>query len=126
VATAPSTHTVNSVTCNGTLNITGGTLIVNGRSDIVDLTMSGGTLTGAGTITVSGAYLWTGGTMEGDGVTRVEGTLEIDGSVNRVLRGTRTLQNVVSATWQGTGSVFLNQESLLHNLGTFDIQNVRS
>src|SRR5579862_4106303 len=40
---------------------------------IADFTLSGGTLTGSGTLKVSGSFTWTGGTMSGSGTTEAGG-----------------------------------------------------
>ena len=82
------------------------------------LVMSGGNLTGAGTVTVSGMTTWTGGTMSGPGVTVAEGGLQLgaaSSSNSENLFG-RTLENAGTAFWIGNntlnqdyGSTFLNE-----------------
>ena len=64
--------------------------------------MSGGTLTGSESLTVSGATTWTGGTMTGTGVTNASGGLTIGGTAantNYQVQLTRTLNN------PGTGQI---------------------
>lgn len=78
---------------------------------------SGGTLTGAGDVTITGALSWTGGTMSGAGTTIVAattGTLSMSGGshlLNRVLR------NDGAATWT-VGTLSMNGGTFTSN-GSF-------
>ena len=80
------------------------------------LTLSGGTITGAGALTVSGLLTWTGGSMSGTGSTTV-GSLLMNAASTMTLAGW-TLTNLGSASWQSgqlvesSGAQFLNQGTL--------------
>ncbi len=91
-------------------------------------TQSSGTLTGAGTLTVLGAFVWSGGEQAGVGRTRIEeaGTATIDAPVDVLLRGGRTFENRGEMTWSG-GRILLSMsetETSIVNSGiietTFD------
>jgi len=63
------------------------------------LSLSGGTLTGSGTLTVTGQTLWSGGGMSGTGVTDMQGGLSLDfNNGQNVFLDTRTLKNEATAT----------------------------
>src|SRR5262249_2982616 len=77
---------------DATLTVSGGTLTASGNLTIGTLNLSGGTLAGSGTLTVTNAASWTGGTMSGTGNT--------------------TIPTGVTLTISGSGSDFLNQRTL--------------
>lgn len=84
---------------------------------------TGGTLGGAGTLTVTNTFNWTGGTMNGNGVTTlVPGSaLNLSGTAQKTLH-LRTLNNGGTLTWTGTGEI--QAYATLNNLAgaLFDIQ----
>jgi hypothetical protein len=115
------TDTIKSLSTNAatSINISSDTLSIATASSIgAGLTMTGGTLTGAGTLTVSGATSWAGGTMSGSGVTNADGGLTI-GSTNissgEYLAG-RTLNNFGAATLAS----YSDTNSTYYNLQFFD------
>lgn len=87
-----------------------------------DLTLSAGTITGSGTLTANGLFIWTGGSMSGTGHTVANGGLEINGLGILSLTG-RTLDNAGTAVWIG-GSPSLTGGAVFNNLpgATFDAQ----
>ncbi len=91
----------------GTMTIDGGTVEYDNSAEAGTLNESSGDLTGPGSLTVTGATVWTGGTMDGVGATIAQGTLQIglanDANDLEVLDG-RTLTNAGTATWAGGGS----------------------
>ena len=102
VTHATSADTVNSLTSQASLNLSGGSLSLAATSVISgSFAMSGGTLTGSGNLTVTGPTTWTGGTMSGSGITDAQGGLTIGGTgtgtYNENLSG-RTLENDATAT----------------------------
>ena len=121
----------------GTYNVTGATQVsgsgtVNFNSvaaSTVVLTVSGGTLQGSGTLTITGLFSWSGGAQAGTGVTNANGGMSISGTGTKTL-ATRTLNhgNNGMATWTGTGNINFNTSATLNNLmgATFDIQNNES
>jgi hypothetical protein len=120
---------------NGTVHIAGvyevGSTLANGgtadfMSDVTlgALTLSAGSLTGPGTVTVNGVLTWTGGTMSGPGRTVANGGLVMSGGNPKTL-DTRTLDNAGMATWTGTGSVTSVNDATWNNLAgaMFDLRN---
>ncbi|MFN9915570.1 MAG: hypothetical protein ACK53L_23465, partial [Pirellulaceae bacterium] len=126
VIDVPSATTVSVNTLYTTERVrllTGGSLSLAGPSDIERLTIAGGTLTGAGNVTVSNSFDWTSGSMSGTGTTLIAAgaTLDINAIGTRTLN--RTLANsgtiVVSADLMlGTNASFVNNTS-----GIFRINN---
>jgi hypothetical protein len=107
---------------DGTTVINGGTanFLVNARTGAS--TLSAGTLTGPGSLTVSGMLTWTGGTMSGNGTTAALGGMTISGTANKTLDG-RTLNNADTAIWTA-GDVSGGNGAVLNNLpgATLDLQ----
>src|SRR5262249_43683905 len=95
-----------TVTLLGTDDSTGTTTVSGGPANfevdvtLPSLTLSGGTLGGGGTVTVSGPLSWTGGTMGGTGRTVANGGVTISGTGGKTFV-TRTLDNPGTATWSG-------------------------
>src|SRR5262249_38856148 len=101
-----ATLTVNAGTAYnaGATEISSGAANFNGTSTTGALTLSGGTLGGTGTLTVSGASTWTGGNMTGTGELITDGLLTITANdqllsqhkltVNQgaILNGAKTIQ----------------------------------
>ncbi|MDB5357084.1 MAG: hypothetical protein JWN24_3537 [Phycisphaerales bacterium] len=112
-------QSINSLTCASPLQINGGSLVLATTSTVSTLTISSGTLDGAGNVTVSGALTWSGGTMQGTGktVSAVGGTLSIDTSTHNLAR---VLESDGTATWtagdlQMMGGTFNNNGSFTFN-----------
>jgi hypothetical protein len=115
-------ESVNSITADDPLVISGGGLTVAADSTISGgLSMTGGTLNGSGTLTVASAFDWTGGDLDGAGTTTVAsgGTLNIGGSSTKYLTGGHILHNEGSGTWSGTGEFDGSPGSTFNNAGTF-------
>jgi hypothetical protein len=102
--------------------ISDGSVNLVSDATVLQVTLSGGTLTGTGDLTATSALMWTGGTLSGDGVTT--GGLKISGAGQKTLSG-RTLNNVGLASWTGTGGLTVNGGGVLDNLAgsTFLIEN---
>ena len=84
-----------SVAGSGVFSISSGTIDLNDGMTAQSLSMSGGTLTGPGDLTITGATTWTGGTMSGSGTTIAQGGLNLGGSTagttfNEILSGARS------------------------------------
>ena len=100
----------------GTLSVAGAT-----ASAISDLSLTGGTLGGAGTLDVSRSLEWTGegGVMSGSGSTVLEssasGKIEVETPAR--LQG-RSLVNDGTLTW-AAGAIFLEEGAQISNSGTF-------
>ncbi|AFY28282.1 Calx-beta domain-containing protein [Cyanobium gracile] len=89
------------------LSITGGTLELNGSSSINTFAQSSGSLSGTGTVTITGPSTITFGDHRGSGTTILQGPTTISGSGLR-LDGGRTLQNENTLTWSGGQILFNN------------------
>jgi hypothetical protein len=115
-------NTVNpsaALTGNGQVELTSGTLTFNGNHTLVNLRMSGGTLTGPNTLTISGVLEWSGGTMSGSGKTVAQGGLTLNGY--QVVLDGRTFDNVGTATWSYTGYykyIYLSNNAVFNNLAS--------
>jgi hypothetical protein len=90
------------------------------------LTLSSGTLTGTGDVTVGGVQTWSGGTLSGSGRAIAQGGLAITGSATKTLNG-RALDNMGAATWSGTGNIASGNGAMVNNVhgATLVIQNDR-
>jgi hypothetical protein len=108
-----------SVGGSGTFNDLG-TLTATGSSTIgsASFTLNGGTLTGPGTVTVTGATAWNNGSMSGAGVTNLLGNSSI---TSGTLAG-RTLNNAGRVTALGS---LLDFGAVINNQGgaVWDLQN---
>ncbi len=134
-----------SVTGSGTVFFTNSTVNVSGAYDLATtvisggtptflsatpvtdvLNLSGGTLTGAGRLTMEGPApsSWTGGTMSGAGTTRVgpAATLNLSGTSVKDIHSNRTLRNEGTIVWSGTGPLRTGTGTTFDNVGLFDIQ----
>ncbi len=100
----------------GTLSVAGAT-----ASTARDLSLTGGTLGGAGTLKVSGSLEWTGegGKMSGSGSTVLEsgGTGKIEVKTPVYVKA-RSLVNNGTLTW-ASGAIFLEEGAQISNSGTF-------
>ncbi len=118
-----ATSIINSLRSTRALVLSGGSLSIAATSSITNaFTLSGGELTGSGILRVGGPLDWTGGTMSGTGRTEAEQALNISGAAVKSLSG-RTLSNLGTATWTGTGDVSAGGGARFNNSGLFQAQN---
>ncbi|MET3134463.1 filamentous hemagglutinin family protein, partial [Oxalobacteraceae bacterium GrIS 1.11] len=120
-------QSANALTCNANLTLSAGSLTLAGTSFFTGVTsISGGTLNGAGAVTIApGASLnWSGGLIDGAPTstltTQVGSTANVSGGtlgLNRSWNNSGTL-NVTPATWTKTGSLIQNAGDLNLN-GSF-------
>ncbi len=84
----------------GALTISGNTAAFNTGALVTPttLTLTGGTLTGADPVTVSGLTTWTSGTMTGSGTTTLAGDTTISGNNTVTVSGGRTLNTTATTT----------------------------
>lgn len=74
------------------------------------------TLTGSGTLTVRGSFVWTSGAMSGSGRTVIEaGATMLAASPGGVTLTTRTLENGGTALWTGAGNINLLGGAVITN-----------
>ncbi|HET9154486.1 MAG TPA: RHS repeat-associated core domain-containing protein [Solirubrobacterales bacterium] len=119
------TQQVGVVQGEGTLRLSGGSLqLTTSPSEAVSslsaLKMTGGTLTGVGTLNITGGLTWTGAsTMSGSGATVVKSGATAELSVFGELKlAERTLVNEGTATF-ANGAVAASQGAKIENFGTF-------
>ncbi|MCP4641803.1 MAG: hypothetical protein GY851_15275, partial [bacterium] len=122
--TPPCNPTVNSLTCTEHLNLTSGTLTLNGNSTIQQFTQTGGTLAGTGDITVTDLYTWSGGEYVGAGTGTVtaQGGLAMSGYTWKTLESGTFVNGPNSiATLEGAGvfGLSLGDYAEFRNEGTF-------
>lgn len=115
-----------TVTGAGTVNLAAGTLSIAGPTvTIPALNMTNGTLSGGGTLSLTGSSVWSGGTMSGAGTTEVAngGTLTL--SAGSLALATRALTVVVGGTLNvtTTGTLSLSTGASITNAGTVVITN---
>jgi hypothetical protein len=93
----------------GLVTVSGGTLSVTGNVAIPQFNLSGGTLDGNGTTTLTNVADWSGGTMQGGGTTTVDpsATLTISTGSAKNLNN-RTLATVIGGTITASGSGTIN------------------
>ena len=121
-------HTMNtstSITGAGATQLTSGTLTIAGAVAAESFKIAGGTLNGAGDLTVSGLLTWTGGTMSGSGKTTIEATSALNISGSTVNLNQRTLENHGTTTWTATGDIRTRDAALIVNTGTWDVRTDR-
>jgi hypothetical protein len=111
----------------GTFLHSSGTLTVAADVTVPNFALSGGTLTGGGTLTVSDLLSWTSGTMSGGGKTVIPNRMDVSGTSLKDLF-TRTIENAGTVTWTGTGNIRTGSGGVFTNLANavFDIQNNQS
>jgi YD repeat-containing protein len=115
--------TVEGTTANSAqLSISKGELVVgSGSMTVENLTMTGGTFSGAGTLAVSGLFSWTNeNTMSGSGATVVEpgayATINIP--VGKTALIERSLVNEGTITFT-SGQLWMSEGATIRNAGTF-------
>jgi len=126
-----SSYTLNTgarMSGDGTIRITGISLNVNAdvAFDVPGLTeMRSGTITGAGTLSINGPFLWSGGTMSGPGggaipTTTVNGPLNVNGGVG--LDSGRVLNTLDLTTWSA-GDIGFQRGAIINNSGVWEVRN---
>ena len=125
VTHAQGSDTVRSLTNAEALVLSGGSLSLAEDSALANLTLSNGTLTGAGNLSITGRGIWTGGTMSGTGTTRLEAGGELNLTGGGVTLG-RNFDNAGTVAVIGPSSVLtLAAGTVFNNLADslFDIRN---
>ncbi|MFZ1265020.1 MAG: hypothetical protein WAU95_01010, partial [Anaerolineae bacterium] len=115
-------------------NISGGDVLIsnaivniNGQINVQNLRMTGGTLGGSGTLTVTQNMTWTAGSWNDNGTTviPVGATLVINGSVSI---WQHTVHNKGTTIWSGASDISISNGSVFNNLAgaLFEAQNDRT
>ncbi len=100
-----TTASVDSVQVDGSLTMTTGTLTLASDSTAATFTMSGGTLAGAGRLTLTGTATFSGGTETGTGTTTVAAGATATQSNSHTLNSGRVLE--IAGTYQQSGAFTL-------------------
>ena len=110
------------------VNIAAGTLTLSDGVDgstIPALALTGGTISGAGNLTLPGSSVWTGGQMVGTGTTTVPAGARLDVGIPNCCTvstdGSRTLAIAGTMTVAGSSSLQLNGASSIVNTGLVNI-----
>lgn len=125
--------TVTNWTLNGVPGSSDRAIINSGSSTlsfdtgVAGLSLSGGTLGGLGSLSVTGAAMWTGGTITGAGTTIFDNTLAISGDNSKAISGTRIIDLNGTTTWGGNtgnlGNGLFFGNGTINNVGTFNVTN---
>ncbi len=110
---------------NDSVTIAGGIVSITNGVQVAGISFSGGTIDGAGLLSLRTNFQWSAGTLTGSGSTLLESgvVLGISGSSSKTL--TRRLDNHGTVTFAGTGSLLGNTTDTViynHTDGVFDIQ----
>jgi uncharacterized repeat protein (TIGR01451 family) len=117
------TAAVNNAWSGKLIEVAGGSVALNTSGTLPALNLSGGTLTGSGGLTVTGASTWSGGTIGGSG------PLTFDAGATVTMPGTsaatlsRPLVNQGTINFTATSSAMLIDGVPITNSGTMDIQS---
>ena len=92
-----------------------GTLAVAANVSASNVDLNGGTLDGAGSLTVTSTLEWNGGEMTGAGTTNIAqgGSFHIGGNAVKILE--RSVNNAGSATWDGPADIISGQGAVFTN-----------
>ena len=115
--------TLNNITGLGALNVSGGTLTLNGASalSVSTLTISGGTLNGTAPVNLTAAAMtWTGGIIGGSGTLGIPAATTI--TLSDVFLDTRPVTNAGKMNVVSNGYLYLQNNAVLTNSGTIDLQ----
>ncbi|HEU4887522.1 MAG TPA: hypothetical protein VFV49_06530, partial [Thermoanaerobaculia bacterium] len=107
---------------SGLLQVTGGTLTMDGTFSLPHTQLDAGTMNGSGAVTHTGGFVWTGGTLSGTGTTAIGagGSLTISGGNAKALDRMLSIAFGQTATWSG-GTINVGTNGSISNAGTFDI-----
>jgi RHS repeat-associated protein len=123
------TTTLNDAVTTSNLTVTGcnATALLNVPTTIPTVTVSCGTLSGNGALTVTNTLDWTFGTIGGTGpLTIASGAtlaLATPAGFGFPILDTRTLTNQGTINWSGSTQFRMANGAILNNAGTFNVQN---
>ncbi len=89
IATSGTTTSTGTLAFSGTIGAAGGDFVFDGVATAAGFEQTGGTIDGAGSLTIGGASSWTNGTMSGAGSTMSNGALELAVQGARAYPGAR-------------------------------------
>ena len=105
-----------SFAAGGLLHVTGAVAVASGATASAERLHLEGQLIGPGTLSVSNMLDWTAGSQSG-GHTIIEAAaqLNLSGSADKTLTTGHLLENLGTATWQGTGKLLINDGAEFRN-----------
>jgi hypothetical protein len=110
-----------------TLTISDGLANIVRAITIKTVNLTGGTLTGAGAVTITTQLNWSGNntTMSGTGTTTIAvgATMTISDAAGAGILDGRVLRNAGTATWGGGYDLDFRDGAMLNNTGTFTVNN---
>jgi hypothetical protein len=119
----PGPHVPNDAV-NDDATVGGGDVSVDSTFDVHSFTFSGGTVDGAGKLTVHSQFSWSAGTMQGVGTIALASgsTMNVSGSTDRSLL--RNIDNGGTINWSATAAHFnTGAGALLTNSGTLNFSS---
>ena len=105
------------------VTIASGSVDLSVNMTITSLTLSGGTLTGSGTLTAAGLVTWTAGTMSGSGSTVAMAGMALGGSSKTLDQRTVVLSAGTAAMDAAGSSISMQNGATFTNQGTFELSN---
>jgi len=105
------------------IEVSGGSAALNSSGTIPALTLSGGTLTGSGNVTVSGPSTWSGGTIAGSGALTFGNGATITMTGANAATLSRPLLNQGTINFAAASSAMVINGVPITNSGTLDIQS---
>ena len=128
-----ATHTLSAALSGAggsTVSVTTGSVLVNGTLGAATINLSGGTLSGTGTITPASSFAWSGGFLgtfaTGGGTLQIPATasLTISGGAAKDLRNFTIDNDSATSVWAAdSGTVTSGHGAIFRNDGTFTIRN---
>ncbi|HUR78554.1 MAG TPA: Calx-beta domain-containing protein [Acidimicrobiales bacterium] len=100
------------------LTVTAGIVLIPENLAANTVALNGGTINGAGDLSVAGAFSWQRGIMSGAGTTTIDGPLTLNTTGKKTL-GSRTLATNGATTWSDGVLAFVNAS--IANAGDFHI-----
>ena len=108
------------------LVLSGGSLSLAQASETEIFTLSGGTLTGVGSLTVNNQAIWSSGTLDGGGTLNIPGTATLTISGSTVNFRSYTINNAGTTLWSGIGNINTGIGARFNNTDLFDIKSNQS
>ena len=102
-----------TIDSTGRLTVTGGTSTVSGTLSLPGVVLTGGTLDATGALAVSKALTWTGGTLSGGASILAGASLAVGGGADKTLAGSLINDGTVSVS--GTAGLTLDAGAVLIN-----------
>ena len=120
------TAALNNAWSGKLIDVAGGSVALNTSGTLAPLSLSGGTLTGSGNVTVSGPSTWSGGTIAGSGALTFGASATVTMPGTNAATLARPLLNQGTINFTASSSAMLIDGVAITNSGTFDIQSAQN